>query len=243
MRRASWLTELLGPIVLVVVLAVASDLWVSSDDQVKYQNAIVYVALVAVTIGLGHGNRDEVWVCEVATGALRRLTFDVEEAHHIPALQSLLASLGAESRLERLQVREELMATYYEPLKIYYRGTRYRWLGEPAPNEPRLQPKHRRDISQTELDLAEVVGDEDDDARRDHRDQPPQPGRESCRHRRASSKSQEPDDDQRRGKADAEHRAEAPARDWRSRVPGFVARAAAPGGRLSRDRGAAESRL
>jgi branched-chain amino acid transport system permease protein len=46
MRRADWLTELLGPIALVVLLAVASSLWVTSGDQVKYQNAIVYVALV-----------------------------------------------------------------------------------------------------------------------------------------------------------------------------------------------------
>jgi GDP-L-fucose synthase len=42
--------------------------------------------------------------------------------------------------------------------------------------------------------------------------------------------------------ADAEHRAEAPL-VTAGRVPGFVARAAAPGGRLSRDRGAADSRL
>ncbi len=46
MRRADWLTELLGPIALVVLLAVASSMWVTSGDQVKYQNAIVYVALV-----------------------------------------------------------------------------------------------------------------------------------------------------------------------------------------------------
>ena len=32
---------------LVVLLAVTSDLWVSSADQVKFLNAIVYVAIVA----------------------------------------------------------------------------------------------------------------------------------------------------------------------------------------------------
>jgi serine/threonine-protein kinase len=36
---------------------------------------------LAVTIGLGHGNRDEVWVCDVATGALRRLTFGDENGN------------------------------------------------------------------------------------------------------------------------------------------------------------------
>jgi branched-chain amino acid transport system permease protein len=46
MRRAEWVTELLGPIALVVLLAVASSLWVTSGDQVKFQNAIVYVSLV-----------------------------------------------------------------------------------------------------------------------------------------------------------------------------------------------------
>ena len=46
MRRTGWLTELLGPIALVVLLAVASKLWVTSGDQVKFQNAIVYVAIV-----------------------------------------------------------------------------------------------------------------------------------------------------------------------------------------------------
>lgn len=46
MRRAAWLTELLGPIVMVVLLAVTSSLWVTSGDEVKFQNAIVYVAIV-----------------------------------------------------------------------------------------------------------------------------------------------------------------------------------------------------
>lgn len=30
---------------------------------------------LAVSIGPGHGHSDEVWICEIATGALRRLTF------------------------------------------------------------------------------------------------------------------------------------------------------------------------
>jgi branched-chain amino acid transport system permease protein len=47
MRRARWLEELLGPVLLVVLLAIASRLWVSSGDQVKFLNAIVYVAIVA----------------------------------------------------------------------------------------------------------------------------------------------------------------------------------------------------
>jgi len=46
MKRAPWLTELLGPIALVALLALASSLLVSSGDQVKFQNAIVYVAIV-----------------------------------------------------------------------------------------------------------------------------------------------------------------------------------------------------
>jgi branched-chain amino acid transport system permease protein len=46
-RVPPWLQELAGPIVLVVLLAVASDLWVSSADEVKFQNALVYVAIVA----------------------------------------------------------------------------------------------------------------------------------------------------------------------------------------------------
>ncbi len=37
---------------------------------------------LAVTIGLGHGNRDEVWICDVATGALRRLTFGDENGNY-----------------------------------------------------------------------------------------------------------------------------------------------------------------
>src|SRR5262249_3722898 len=46
MKRAGWLTELLGAIALGVLLAVASSLWVASGDQIKFQKAIVYVALV-----------------------------------------------------------------------------------------------------------------------------------------------------------------------------------------------------
>jgi branched-chain amino acid transport system permease protein len=46
MRRAPWLAELVGPIGLVVLLAITSSLWVSSADEVKFQNAIVYVAIV-----------------------------------------------------------------------------------------------------------------------------------------------------------------------------------------------------
>jgi branched-chain amino acid transport system permease protein len=45
-RRAYWLTELLGPIILVVLLAITSSLWVTSGDEIKFQNAIVYVAIV-----------------------------------------------------------------------------------------------------------------------------------------------------------------------------------------------------
>jgi hypothetical protein len=33
----------------------------------------------------------------------------------------------------------------------------YRWLGEPAPDEPRRHPKHRREMSREEIDLAELV--------------------------------------------------------------------------------------
>jgi Primase C terminal 2 (PriCT-2) len=33
----------------------------------------------------------------------------------------------------------------------------YRWLGEPAPDEPRRSPKHRREMSREEIDLAELV--------------------------------------------------------------------------------------
>ena len=39
---------------------------------------------VAVTIGLGHGNRDDVWICEIASGALRRLTFGDENGNYLP---------------------------------------------------------------------------------------------------------------------------------------------------------------
>jgi branched-chain amino acid transport system permease protein len=39
--------ELAAPIVLVALLAVTSELWVSAADQVKFQTAIVYVAIVA----------------------------------------------------------------------------------------------------------------------------------------------------------------------------------------------------
>lgn len=45
--RARWIEELVAPIGLVVVLAVASDLFVSSADQAKFQTAIVNVAIVA----------------------------------------------------------------------------------------------------------------------------------------------------------------------------------------------------
>jgi len=37
---------------------------------------------LALTIGLGHGNRDEVWVCDIATGGLRRLTFGDENGNY-----------------------------------------------------------------------------------------------------------------------------------------------------------------
>lgn len=48
MRRVpTWLPELVAPVLLVALLAIASDLWVSSADQVKFQNTIVYVAIVA----------------------------------------------------------------------------------------------------------------------------------------------------------------------------------------------------
>ncbi len=47
MRRTTWLQELLAPIALVALLAIASSLWVSSADQSKFQTAIVYVAIVA----------------------------------------------------------------------------------------------------------------------------------------------------------------------------------------------------
>jgi Tol biopolymer transport system component len=39
---------------------------------------------LAVTIGLGHGNRDEVWICEIASGALTRLTFGDENGNYFP---------------------------------------------------------------------------------------------------------------------------------------------------------------
>ncbi|MEO8431136.1 MAG: protein kinase [Acidobacteriota bacterium] len=39
---------------------------------------------LAVTIGLGHGNRDEVWICDVATGGLQRLTFGDENGNYYP---------------------------------------------------------------------------------------------------------------------------------------------------------------
>ena len=39
---------------------------------------------LAVTIGLGHGNRDEVWICEIATGALRRMTFGDANGNYSP---------------------------------------------------------------------------------------------------------------------------------------------------------------
>src|SRR5262249_56695608 len=45
--RARWFEELVAPIGLVVVLAVASSLFVSSADQAKFQTAIVNVAIVA----------------------------------------------------------------------------------------------------------------------------------------------------------------------------------------------------
>lgn len=35
--------------------------------------------------------------------------------------------------------------------------TAYRWLGERAPDDPVLVPKHRRELSQKEIDLAELV--------------------------------------------------------------------------------------
>src|SRR5262249_56591038 len=47
MSRARWFDELLGPIGLVVVLAVASSVFVSSADQAKFITAIVNVAIVA----------------------------------------------------------------------------------------------------------------------------------------------------------------------------------------------------
>jgi eukaryotic-like serine/threonine-protein kinase len=37
---------------------------------------------LSVTIGLGHGNRDEVWICDIATGALRRVTFGNENGNY-----------------------------------------------------------------------------------------------------------------------------------------------------------------
>ena len=46
MTRPRWLEELLGPIGLVVLLAIASSLWVSGGDKVKFQTAIVSVAIV-----------------------------------------------------------------------------------------------------------------------------------------------------------------------------------------------------
>jgi branched-chain amino acid transport system permease protein len=47
MSRTSWLEELLAPVALVVLLALVSSSVVSSGEQVKYLNAIVYVAIVA----------------------------------------------------------------------------------------------------------------------------------------------------------------------------------------------------
>ena len=47
MKRLPWFPELAGPVGLLVLLAVTSDLWVSSADEVKFQNAIVNVAIVA----------------------------------------------------------------------------------------------------------------------------------------------------------------------------------------------------
>jgi branched-chain amino acid transport system permease protein len=47
MSRARWFSELLGPIGLVVLLAVASSLFVSSADQAKFLTAIVNVSIVA----------------------------------------------------------------------------------------------------------------------------------------------------------------------------------------------------
>ena len=47
MSRVRGLEELLGPVALVTLLALCSGLFVSSGEQVKYLNAIVYVAIVA----------------------------------------------------------------------------------------------------------------------------------------------------------------------------------------------------
>ncbi len=46
MRRLPWLPELLAPIGLIALLALTSELWVSSADQVKFQNTLVWVAMV-----------------------------------------------------------------------------------------------------------------------------------------------------------------------------------------------------
>jgi Tol biopolymer transport system component len=39
---------------------------------------------IAVTIGPGHGNGDDVWICEIATGALSRLTFGDGNGNYYP---------------------------------------------------------------------------------------------------------------------------------------------------------------
>ena len=39
---------------------------------------------IAVTIGPGHGNADDVWICDVATGALARLTFGDGNGNYYP---------------------------------------------------------------------------------------------------------------------------------------------------------------
>ena len=39
---------------------------------------------IAVTIGPGHGNADDVWICEIATGALSRLTFGDGNGNYYP---------------------------------------------------------------------------------------------------------------------------------------------------------------
>jgi branched-chain amino acid transport system permease protein len=47
MKRPAWLPELAAPVVLIALLALTSEAWVSSADQVKFQNALVNVAIVA----------------------------------------------------------------------------------------------------------------------------------------------------------------------------------------------------
>jgi DNA-directed RNA polymerase specialized sigma24 family protein len=51
--------------------------------------------------------------------------------HFPPTLRTWIGEewqRGAEGRLE---VKQKLMQTYYEPLRIYYQGTNHRWMGEP----------------------------------------------------------------------------------------------------------------